>query len=177
MRAAEFYQTIHKVGKSKMILMGHSYGCSTIIQAYHSLQPDMKSKITHIILLDPWLFPLSEAKFMQQINCPVLILANQDFVEIEGNYILDKLYQETHRVQYVNWRNAHHVHQTDMGFLIGNTPGKCKNSHLSGIMLDLNFQAIDRFLSGKKVEGTFGDKDLGRKFVPEKFHPKNYFTY
>ena len=37
MRAAEFYQTIHKIGKSKIILVGHSYGCSTLIQAYHSL--------------------------------------------------------------------------------------------------------------------------------------------
>ena len=35
MRAAEFCQTIHKIGKSKIILVGHSYGCSTLIQAYH----------------------------------------------------------------------------------------------------------------------------------------------
>lgn len=36
-RAAEFYQTILKVNKSRIILMGHSYGCATVIQAYHSL--------------------------------------------------------------------------------------------------------------------------------------------
>ena len=38
-RAAQYYQTILEVGKGKknIILMGHSYGCATVIQAYHSL--------------------------------------------------------------------------------------------------------------------------------------------
>ena len=33
-------------------------------------------------------------------------------------------------------------------------------------MFDLNFQAIELFLNGNKVEGTVGDKDLGRIYVP-----------
>lgn len=37
MRAAELYQAILKLNNEKMVLMGHSYGCATIIQAYHAL--------------------------------------------------------------------------------------------------------------------------------------------
>ena len=36
-RAAEFYQCILQLNKSRLVLMGHSYGCSTVLQAYHSL--------------------------------------------------------------------------------------------------------------------------------------------
>jgi predicted alpha/beta hydrolase family esterase len=38
-RAAQYYQTILEVGKGKkrLVLVGHSYGCATVIQAYHSL--------------------------------------------------------------------------------------------------------------------------------------------
>jgi pimeloyl-ACP methyl ester carboxylesterase len=38
-RAAEFYQVILTAGKGKqrLVLMGHSYGCATLIQAYHTL--------------------------------------------------------------------------------------------------------------------------------------------
>jgi hypothetical protein len=53
-----------------------------------------------------------------------------------------------------------------MGFLNGNVFNKCKNSHLSKIMFDLNFLAMEQFLNGKKVEGTFGEKDLGRNYTP-----------
>ena len=37
MRAAQLYQAILKINKSKIVLMGHSYGCATVIQAYHTL--------------------------------------------------------------------------------------------------------------------------------------------
>jgi hypothetical protein len=40
--------------------MGHSYGGSTVIVAYHKLDEKLKKKIKQIILLDPWLFPLDE---------------------------------------------------------------------------------------------------------------------
>jgi len=53
-----------------------------------------------------------------------------------------------------------------MGFIIGNTLKKVKNHHLSQLMLDLNLQAIDKFLKGEQVEGTFGDQDLGREYKP-----------
>lgn len=36
-RAAELYQAILKLDNEKIVLMGHSYGCATTIQAYHSL--------------------------------------------------------------------------------------------------------------------------------------------
>jgi pimeloyl-ACP methyl ester carboxylesterase len=81
-RAAEYYQTVVEVakGKQRLVLMGHSYGCATVIQAYHSLDPELKAKVSQIILLDPWFFPLNETKFAQEISCPVLILANEDFL-------------------------------------------------------------------------------------------------
>lgn len=45
--------------------MGHSYGCATTLQAYHSLPDEFKKKVSKIILLDPWFFPLNEYKFKQ----------------------------------------------------------------------------------------------------------------
>jgi hypothetical protein len=66
-----------------------------------------------------------------------------------------KAYLAAHNLEYVLWKNAHHLHQTDMGFINGNLLGAVKNSHLSQIMLDLNLEAIFKFLGGKKVEGEF----------------------
>jgi len=62
-------------------MMGHSYGCATVIQAYHSLEPKLREKVRQIILLDPWFFPLSDHKFQQKIDCSILILANEDFIK------------------------------------------------------------------------------------------------
>lgn len=56
--------------------MGHSYGCATVIQAYQLIPLGQRKRISHIILLDPWFFPLPEEVFNDQIICPVLILAN-----------------------------------------------------------------------------------------------------
>ena len=75
-RAAELYQAIMRLDNDKIIMMGHSYGCATTIQAYHSLEPKIKNKVTHMILLDPWFFPLSNLTFKKTIECPVLILKN-----------------------------------------------------------------------------------------------------
>jgi pimeloyl-ACP methyl ester carboxylesterase len=47
------------------VLIGHSYGCATAIQAYHSLEPELREKVSHIVLLDPWFFPLTESKLSQ----------------------------------------------------------------------------------------------------------------
>jgi hypothetical protein len=58
-------------------------------------------------------------------------------------------------VEYVVWKHGHHFHQTDVGFINGNILNACKNSHLSKILMDLNIQAIDKFLKGEPVEGTF----------------------
>ena len=60
--------------------MGHSYGCATLLQSYYTLPPALKDKITGIVLLDPWLFPLKEDALTQKINVPILMLANEDFV-------------------------------------------------------------------------------------------------
>ena len=63
--------------------MGHSYGCSTLLQAYYTLNPELKAKVTHIVLLDPWLFPLKEDSFNQKIEIPLLMIANEDFVHFQ----------------------------------------------------------------------------------------------
>ena len=43
--------------------------------------------------------------------------------------------------------------------------------------MELNIQAMDLFLKGEKVEGKFGDKDLGRDFVPKIFTPVDMTTW
>ena len=179
-RAVEMYQAITKLDNEKIILMGHSYGCATTIQAYHSLEPKLKSKVTHMIMLDPWLFPLSDSAFKKSIECPVLILKNEDFVKVPDMYIRNKKFLEEHKgdkLEFVLWNNGHHLHQTDMGFINGNLLGKIKHSHMSQIFLDLNISAIDKFLRGEKVEGTFESKDLGRNYTPEKFYSEGKFTF
>lgn len=84
---------------------------------------------------------------------------------------------KTHKVEYICWKHAHHHHQTDIGFINGNLLGIVKNSHLSKIMLDLNLKAIETFLRGERVEGTQGDRDLGRDYKPSKFHKFEMFTF
>ena len=83
-----------KLDNDKIVMMGHSYGCATTIQAYHSLEPTIKKKVTHMILLDPWFFPLSDSTIKKAIECPVLILKNEDFVKSPDMYIRNKKFLE-----------------------------------------------------------------------------------
>ena len=53
-----------------------------------------------------------------------------------------------HKVEYIIWEGAHHMHQTDAGFINGNFLGIVKNSALSDQKMTLNLDAIDRFLKG-----------------------------
>ena len=66
--------------------MGHSYGCSTILQAYSLMPLSVRKRVSHIILLDPWLFPLPDDVFNDEILCPVLMLSNQYFLENKDVY-------------------------------------------------------------------------------------------
>lgn len=132
--------------------MGHSYGCATIMQTYHSLEPELKAKVRNIVLLDPWFFPLTDAKLSQKIDCPILILANEDFIRNPDMYERNVTFLGHHAsAEYIVWREGHHLHQTDMGFISGNLLGAIKKSQLTKLMLDLNISAIDRFLKGNKV--------------------------
>ena len=42
--------------------------------------------------------------------------------------------QQSGKIEYVLWKSAHHNHQTDMGFIMGNLPKICKHSHMSQIL-------------------------------------------
>lgn len=170
--AEEFTKTIVKVNRPKVVLMGHSYGCSTVIQAYHSLTPDLQQKVLQIVLLDPWFFALTEAKFKQEIKCPILILASQDQLRFPITFEGNSTFLAQHKAEYIVWKDAHHLHQSDMGFVGGNLQDTILNSHLSQLMIDLNLAALDGFLRGEKVEGTFGEYDLGRSYRPKQFHPE-----
>lgn len=80
------------------------------------------------------------------------------------------------KMEYVVWKNAHHLHQTDLGFVNGNLLQACKNSHMSQIFFDLNVHAIDRFVRGEPVEGHYEGKDLGRTYTPEQFYNEADFS-
>lgn len=66
-RAADLeYLILKKIPKNKqIILMGHSHGGSTAVQAYHN--PEVKKRVSEMILLDPWFFPLSEENMEKPI--------------------------------------------------------------------------------------------------------------
>ena len=75
-RAKEYIEAIKQLRTAKIVLIGHSYGCATVLQAYHMLESSLKSKITHIVLLDPWLFPLESDVFDSKLEVPTCTLAN-----------------------------------------------------------------------------------------------------
>lgn len=56
--------------------MGHSHGCATILQAYNMMPLSIRKRVSKIILLDPWLFPLTQEVLDDAIACPILMLAN-----------------------------------------------------------------------------------------------------
>ena len=60
-----------------------------------------------------------EAKF----DCPVLILANDGFLMFEDMFERNRQFVERHGkgVEYLVWKEAHHLHQSDLGYVFGNT--------------------------------------------------------
>lgn len=85
--------------------MGHSYGCATILQAYHDMHLSIRKRVSHIVLLDPWLFPLPDQIADDEIVCPILMLANQHFLNNEDVYIRNKQFLKRHgsKVTYFCW--------------------------------------------------------------------------
>lgn len=79
-RAEEYVLAINKLKTKNIVLIAHSYGCATLIQAYHTLDETTKSKIEKIVLLDPWFFALEQSIFSKEIKSKILILANEDFL-------------------------------------------------------------------------------------------------
>ena len=105
--------------------MGHSYGGATVLQAYNLMQLAIKKRVSKIILLDPWLFPLPEEVLRDEIACPILMLANEHFVEIKEVYEQNKIFVKRHgtKILFICWKDGDHGHQTDIPFVIGNMPG------------------------------------------------------
>ncbi len=74
------------------------------------------------------------------------------------------------RVIYLIWGKGDHLHQTDMGFLVGNILGKVKHSELSLEMLNKNLKAIEMFVEGnvseEKMREAFKEDVLGVGWKP-----------
>lgn len=116
--------------KEEIVLIGHSYGCSTVLQAYHSMPLSIRKRVSHIILLDPWLFPLTDEVFNDELVCPTLILANQHFLDLKDVYERNRKFVSRHKPQliYHCWQGGDHLHQTDMAFVVGSSLRQIKNS-------------------------------------------------
>lgn len=144
-RAKDILFLASKVPEGKDItLMGHSYGGATAITAYHLMPLSLRKRVTSIVLLDPWLFPLLEEHFKAEITCPILILANEEFLYTKDNYERNVRFEHRHRsnVSYICWKGASHLHQCDVSFVIGSTLGEITNSKLAGEMFEVNIEAI-----------------------------------
>lgn len=77
------------------------------------------------------------------------MLVNELFVQNNQDvYLRNIKFMNAHKLEYVLWKNAHHVHQTVAGFINGNTGGIIKNSHLSQLFFEINCDAINKFLNG-----------------------------
>jgi hypothetical protein len=76
--------------------MGHSHGCATILQAYNMMPLSIRKRVSKIILIDPWLFPLTQEVFDDVIDCPILMLANEYFVAINDVYTRNKRFVKKH---------------------------------------------------------------------------------
>ena len=102
-----------------------------------------------IILLDPWLFPLSEEVYKNlNVSCPILFLANERFVRIKDVFERNKKFIEDNysNTIYVCWKEADHLQQTDSPFVMGTSLGKIKNIKNSRKLYNFNMQAIHIFL-------------------------------
>jgi hypothetical protein len=91
--------------------------------------------VTKIILLDPWFFPLNDKIFNTKIDCPVLILANELFIHQKDIYERNTRFIKLHKPEYLCWKEGHHLHQTDIGYVYGNSLNKVEKSHLMNKML------------------------------------------
>ena len=133
--------------------MGHSYGCATILQAYNSMPLSIRKRVSRIILLDPWLFPLSDKVLDDEIICPILMLSNQHFINIKDIYDRNKKFVKRHgsKLLYVCWEGGDHLHQTDMPFVVGNSLKKIRNAKQGGAQLERNIQAMQMFFDFKKI--------------------------
>ena len=139
--------------EQQLILMGHSYGCATILQAYNMMPLSIRKRVSKIILLDPWLFPLPQEVLDDIIVCPILMLANQYFISIHDVYTRNKNFvkKQGSKLLYICWKKGDHLHQTDMPFVVGTSLRRIKNVKEGSIQLKRNIQAIEMFLDYKNV--------------------------
>jgi hypothetical protein len=103
-----------------LVLVGHSFGCSALLQAYHDHSSDLSSKVTHIILLDPYFFPLPDALLVKTVGCPVLVLSNQYLLGFEDVHERFRIFTSKKNVTGVVWKEGSDLYQTDLCFFLSN---------------------------------------------------------
>lgn len=65
----------------EVMLVGHSFGGTTVLSASSQLgKHGMYGKVSRILCLDPWLFPLSEECYAE-LHRPILFINTDHFVK------------------------------------------------------------------------------------------------
>ena len=75
-----------------------------------------------------------------EINAQILMMANEYFVNRQQIYEYNLLFLNRYRgkVNYLCWKGAEHVHQTDWPFISGSSLNVIKNHHLCAEMFNRN---------------------------------------
>ncbi|CAM9264416.1 unnamed protein product [Chrysoparadoxa australica] len=109
------------VDSSHVVLMGHSFGGTTAVEALCAMQPGGKlashsTKLKATILLDPWTFPLSDKARALSIQLPLLIASNKSFLGEEGRAREAALAAAaTAQTLRLSLENSHHQNMSDAG--------------------------------------------------------------
>jgi len=156
-------------------IMGHSYGGSTAI--YTGCHD---SRITgHVILLDPWFYPLPDNLDLTKLKKPFLCVKSENFNKIQPHWNNDKLmeaiwngptHKDTIQKSFVCVvKNAGHNSGTDVSFLtpIENwIPGMITTIYKDQIfeLYDVMRLLITEFLMEFDVE-----KFKNKAMLPEKY--------
>ncbi len=74
------------------MLVAHSFGCAAILQSFHELDEKYKEKITHIILIDPYFYPLKDSLLSIPIKPSILLLVNDQLLAFKDPHQRQKLF-------------------------------------------------------------------------------------
>lgn len=100
-----------------IILMGHSYGGGTTIQA---LKDRGDRQFMCGVLLDPWLEAVNHSILKETVSVPLLSLENEFFTVGGIKRCNDMLKSSNKNVIRFALARADHLHQCDLSFILGN---------------------------------------------------------